>query len=208
MVKSRKGDLPTYNRSIDVLLLCTANQCRSPMAAALLQHHLAPSVSDVRVTSAGLYPGGRPATPHACAVMAARGLDLTDHRSHRLDRTMLDGIDLVIAMTREHVREVTVIDRAALARTFTLRELARTAQGAGRRGIDESMGDWLARVGEGRQPEALVGIGYDDAYDIADPVGRGRADYEDTADELDNLLGVVASLAWPAVAATQQERRR
>lgn len=189
--------MPPYNRLIDVLLVCTANQCRSPMAAALLQRHLAASRLEVGVSSAGLLHGGHPATAHAQATMAERNLDLSTHRSRTLDQAILDAADLVIGMTREHVREVAVLDRAAMARTFTLRELERAATEAGPRHVDEPMEAWLARVGAGRKPGALVGVGHDDAYDIADPVGKSRADYEATATELDRLLGAFVALAWP-----------
>jgi hypothetical protein len=34
--------------------------------------------------------------------------------------------------------------------------------------------------------------------DIEDPVGRGRADYETTAEEIDDLLRRAVALAFPA----------
>jgi hypothetical protein len=40
LVKSIDGGSRIYNRRIDVLILCTANQCRSPMAEAMLRHRL------------------------------------------------------------------------------------------------------------------------------------------------------------------------
>ena len=54
--------------------------------------------------------------------------------------------------------------------------------------------------------DALLGVGHDQAYDIEDPIGGGLADYEVTADELDELLGRLVALAWPSVTAPQQER--
>jgi len=198
--------VPTYNRPIDVLLLCTANQCRSPMAAALLRHHLGAAAHDVQVSSAGVLPGGRPATAHAQATMADRSLDLSDHESRHLERPLIDEADLVIGMAREHVREVAVLAPDALSRTFTLKELVRAATAVGPRRVDESMAEWLARVGAGRRRESLVGIGHDEAYDIADPVGRGRRDYDATADELDHLLALLVEMAWPSGLQHGQER--
>ncbi len=49
-----------------------------------------------------------------------------------------------------------------------------------------------------RVPGELLGVGHDDALDVADPVGGSRADYEVTADLLDRLLGEVVDLAFPA----------
>ncbi|MFZ6002963.1 MAG: hypothetical protein ACOYXM_03440 [Actinomycetota bacterium] len=45
-VKSREQAWHTYNRPIDVLLLCTANQCRSPMAEVLLRRRLEEAGTD------------------------------------------------------------------------------------------------------------------------------------------------------------------
>ena len=198
MVKSIEEGSRIYNRWIDVLLLCTANQCRSPMAEALLRHRLAEHGLSVSVSSAGLYPSGSPATDEAISVMAERGLDIDPHRSRQLDAGLLAEADLVIGMTREHVREVAVIDGGALGRTFTLKELVRSGLDAGPRRPDESVPAWLARAGAGRRREALLGVGYDPDFDVEDPVGRPLADHEVTAAELEDLVDRLVALVWPA----------
>jgi hypothetical protein len=48
-----------------------------------------------------------------------------------------------------------------------------------------------------------VGTGHDEQLDVADPVGRGRVDYEVTANLLDALLRRVVALAFPADAQRQ-----
>lgn len=175
------------------------------MAEVLLRRRIGDAGADVRVSSAGLHPGGRPATGHGQATMADRGLDLSSHRSRELDRSLIDEADLVIAMAREHVREVAVFDADALARTFTLKELVRAATAVGPRHGDEPLAQWLARVGAGRRRQALVGVGHDEAYDIEDPVGGSRSDYEATADELDHLLALLVDMVWPAAIHQGQE---
>lgn len=173
------------------------------MAEVLLRKHLEAAGADVIVASAGLLPGGRPATDHGQASMARRGLDLTDHVSRRLELGLVAQADLIIGMAREHVREVAVIDREALSRAFTLKELVRDATAVGPRSEGEALADWLQRVAVGRRPSTLLGVGHDDAYDVADPVGRDRADYEATAEELDHLLARLVDMAWP----TRVDRR-
>jgi protein-tyrosine phosphatase len=168
------------------------------MAQVLLRRHLTAAGVEASVSSAGLLPGGRPATAHGVESMAARGLDLSGHRSRQLARELIEPADLIIGMAREHVREVAVLDAGALPRTFTLKELVRLGEGAGPRSPDEPLADWLARVGRSRQRQHLLGVGHDPAHDVEDPVGRGRADYELTADELDDLLARVVALAFPS----------
>jgi protein-tyrosine phosphatase len=177
------------------------------MAEALLRHRLVEAGVEATVSSAGLLTGGRPATGHGVAAMASRGLDLKGHRSRQLAIPLVQRADLIIGMAREHVREVAVTDPPALARTFTLKELVRAAEAKGARGADESFDEWLARLAVGRRRDQLVGVGHDRAFDIADPVGRGRADYEATADEIDGLLARLVELAWPALDIDEGQER-
>jgi len=168
------------------------------MAEVLLRHHLAQAGVDATVSSAGLYEGGASATAHGIAVMADRGLLLDGHVSRRLDGPMLDRADLVIGMAREHVREAAVLSPDLLDRTFTLKELVRGAETVGPRSSDEPLSSWLSRITATRRRSALLGVGHDDELDVEDPVGRGREDYEETAELLDRLLGRFVALAFPA----------
>jgi protein-tyrosine phosphatase len=176
------------------------------MAEVMLRHRLEERGITATVASAGLYPSGSPATDDARGTMADRGLDLDRHVSRRIDAELIADADLIIGMTREHVREIAVVDTDALHRTFTLKELVRAGTAMGPRHADQSVSAWLRRAGQGRRREALLGVGHDDAYDIDDPVGRPRADYEAAADEIDGLLARLVALLWPEAADEQQER--
>jgi protein-tyrosine-phosphatase len=156
------------------------------MAEGLLRRLLADAGVGATVGSAGLLPGGVPATPDALATMRDRRVDIRDHVSRTVDREMASTSPLVIGMTRQHVREVCTAYGAPLARTFTLKELVRRADELGGRHHGEPVAAWLARLNVGRTVADLMGDDPDD--DVADPVGRPRAVYEQTADELEDLL--------------------
>lgn len=89
-----------------VIVVCTANICRSPMGEKLLQHALAAEPEPLRslqVVSAGVAAGrGQPATENSVAALKKVGLDLSAHASQPLTQAMLDRAVAVYCMTESH----------------------------------------------------------------------------------------------------------
>jgi protein-tyrosine phosphatase len=167
------------------------------MAEVLLRQLIAKHDLPSRVISAGLYPSGSPATPEAIRAMQERGLDLQAHRSRQIDDVVLRQADLILCMTREHLREVAVADVAFLTKTFTLKELVALGEAVGPRRPGEALEGWLARLGASRRREMLLGVGHDPAYDVEDPIGGTIGQFRATADEIDALLAQVVDLVFP-----------
>lgn len=189
------GTCVTTIRGIDILFVCTGNQCRSPMAEALLRRRLAQRGLEARVVSAGLSDQGRGAPEPVVQVMAELGAPVDDHVSRELSAEMIESSDLVIGMAREHVREVVLLVPDAFWRTFTLKELVRRGEELGGHDDDgEDVGVWLRRLHEGRTPIGHLGASPDD--DIDDPMGRRAAVYERVGDEIDALVDRFVELAW------------
>src|ERR1035441_11075258 len=92
----------------DVLVLCTANICRSPMAAALLARELSARGAAVSVPSAGMLGSGEPPAPLAVSAMADWGLDISAHRSRLVSADDLAAAGLTLAMARGHLRHAVV----------------------------------------------------------------------------------------------------
>ncbi len=176
-------------------MLCTANQCRSPMAEALLRDALAARGVDAAVSSAGLFRGGVPASPGSIRAMARRGLDIDRHRSRTVTEPLLHGADLVLGMARLHVREAVVAAPDVWPRAFTLKELVRRGAAAGPRPPEQPLAAWLAAVHEGRRRGDLIGDDPED--DVADPVGGPERLYVATAEELEGLVRRLVDLAFP-----------
>ncbi len=114
-----------------ILLVCTGNTCRSPMAEALTRKLLAERMGcsvdqveerGVAVLSAGLSAmlGGR-AAPEAVATMAREGLDLASHVSQPLTESLVRNADLLLAMTRSHRDAILAQWPAAGGRVHLLR---------------------------------------------------------------------------------------
>lgn len=86
-----------------ILFVCTANICRSPVAEALFAFWLRGQAvpGDWRVESAGTWAEpGLPASTFSREVLERLGLDISSHRSRRVDRAMIEAADLVLCMTR------------------------------------------------------------------------------------------------------------
>ena len=89
-----------------ILIVCTANICRSPMAAALLRHCLAGQdepLKSLPVGSAGIAARqGDPISDNAAVAMKRVGLDLSPHASQPVTQQLLDGVLAVFCMTESH----------------------------------------------------------------------------------------------------------
>jgi protein-tyrosine phosphatase len=184
-----------------VLVICTGNICRSPMAEGFLRSVLqrrfgadAPTVG-----SAGTQGWeGSGAQPESVVAAAEREVDIADHVARRLTPAMIEGAELVLAMAGEHRDAVTHAVPAAAARTFTLKELVRLAQTLPAAGPSATLGDRVAEA------EALRSGGFDGNprdEDVADPLGQTQDTYRAIAWELDELIHRLDAALFGPVAA-------
>jgi protein-tyrosine phosphatase len=166
------------------------------MAQALLSARLTARGVTAPVRSAGTLGDGRRPPPEVIELMAVRGIDVSGHRGHAVTSADLAQADLVLGLTRQHVRHAVVLRSEAWPRTFTLRELLRRGGQAGPRRPGEPLSDWLARSARDRDRRDLLGGG--PADDVADPSGGPADGYRATAGLLDQLTRDLAELGWPA----------
>jgi len=86
-----------------ILFVCTGNICRSPMAMGLLRERLHEEglEGEYRVHSAGVWGlKSQPPSTYSRQMMAQRGIDISDHRSHDLTPEDVEEADLILTMER------------------------------------------------------------------------------------------------------------
>lgn len=175
-----------------VLIVCTGNICRSPMAEGLLRAGAKSAGLDLVVASAGTVDSGASADEHAVAVMADRGIDISGHRSHRMTGVDIAASDLILGMAREHVVAVAGIMPDAFPQTFTLKDFVTRGLDVGPKPTHCTLDAWLDVLHEGRVHSDMLRA--DDTTDIADPLGKGRRAFEKTAAEIDELVWAAVDL--------------
>ena len=100
-----------------VLMVCTGNICRSPLA----EYWLAREMPALTVSSAGVGAlVGHPADDHAIAVGEANGLDLTAHRARQIDMTLVHDNDLILVMEQGQARWINQNFPQSRGRVFLL----------------------------------------------------------------------------------------
>jgi len=110
-----------------ILFVCTANQCRSPMAEAIMKDYLnnMDLKTEWEVQSAGTWAeSGFPATAFGIKAMAERGLDTSGHSSQPVRSELLNQNDLILTMEAGHKEAIQVEFPAVRHKVFLLSEMA------------------------------------------------------------------------------------
>jgi protein-tyrosine phosphatase len=111
-----------------ILVVCTGNVCRSPIAEGMVRSILHTRFGDAApsVASAGTAGWvGSAADPSSIAAAAELGIDISAHRARQLRADDVRSAELVLAMASEHRDAASRLLPGTVGRIFTLKELVR-----------------------------------------------------------------------------------
>ena len=183
---------------LQVLFVCTANRCRSPLAEHLFRRSLQRRIgrgaaSEWRFWSAGVQV--QPATsvdPLVVRVLAERGIEVGLQTTRQVTAEQLDRADVILTAGREHRAALAELHPGAVRQLMTLRQFARHCE-AGRSGTGPVplTGGALLRLAALGQGLVQPVTAEQDLID--DPVGQGIEAFRRCADEIeqcaDQILG-------------------
>lgn len=200
----------TADDRFQVLVVCTGNVCRSPVTEQVLRARF--GERHARFSSAGTYAlVGQQMPEQAQALARTLGAEPGPlHAPRRLDAHLIEGADLVLALTREHRAEIVRLLPRANRCTVTLREAARLLESL----IAAPSGELdFAPLRALAVPEALRALvpmmmaerGFaappaeSDGDDVVDPFRRSQEVYDRSgaqiADAIDRIALALSALA-------------
>jgi len=115
-----------------ILFVCTANQFRSPIAAASFAQKLASSniPETWKVASAGTWTSsGLPAHPKAVIAAAILGLDITNHQTQEINSKLISEFDLVVVMENNHKEALELEFPQVVGKIVILGQIANVIKG-------------------------------------------------------------------------------
>lgn len=177
-----------------VLVVCTANICRSPIAERMLQKRFDEiAAGEFRVSSAGTHGlTGQGAEPTIVGIAAHHGLSLDDFTARALVPKLVEEADLILTMERTHRSHIALMVPAALKRTFTLREFARILPHVPAESAARPSQRWHSLVALAQRHRRPPGEPRFD--DVVDPYGCSPRIYEEMLAQL--LPAVEALFDW------------
>lgn len=169
----------------EVLVVCTGNVCRSPLAALLLATAFG---TEAHIASAGTGAlDGAPISPLSADIAEELGVPGSSaHRATAITREQVRAADLILVATREHRGDIATLVPRASRYTFTIREFARilATLAPEHTPAGDTPAAYLAdAIGKAARYRGYVpAVGQDD--DIVDPIGGDEALYRHMADQM------------------------
>lgn len=203
-----------------ILVVCTGNICRSPFAEQLLRDSFARIgvafaddtwADSVQVTSAGTHAMvGNAIEPAMAAFLEPYGSAALGHAARQLTGEHIADADLVLALTRDHRRDVVRMLPSASRQVFALNEFARLledARAANAIEIDSpaTVQETMAVIADAAASRRGFTPALDDpgVDDVTDPYRRDSSVYAASAAQIAEIIGRIENAVLAALRAAE-----
>jgi len=166
---------------LQLLFVCTANVCRSPLAEAIANQRAQQARLNVASTSASVHQVVRRPHPWVLAEIASRGLDLGRTVSQPLSAQLVDSADIILTMTGGHAIDVAVRHQNAVRKTFVLDHFVQVIRPPEPR---EPIDDWLSEL----LPTPRSYPMHPGVVNVPDPIDGNDDLFRRVADQIDDLV--------------------
>lgn len=107
---------------MDILVIGTANTCRSFMTEGILKKHLS---GKNKVESAGIFAiKGSVPSELSSKIMIDAGIDISEYKSKPISKDLIKNCDIILTMTKEHKDNLLEIVGALNKKIYTIKEFA------------------------------------------------------------------------------------
>jgi protein-tyrosine phosphatase len=149
-----------------ILIVCTANICRSPIAEAILKRLIAgrPDADQWHIDSAGTWARyGSPAAVLSQIVVQRMGMDISTHKSKPITLELMQQFDLILTMENQHKEGLRLQFEPYASRVFMLSEMIGREED-----VPDPIGGEIADYSEtGKMLERFLSDGLDRIYQLA-----------------------------------------
>lgn len=174
----------------DILVVCSANLCRSPLAEFLLRARLEEAGGGATVRSAGCWAQeGLPMLPSAARLLHERGIDPGPWSSRSVTAADIENADLILAAERRHLAHLMQLHPPATRRSFLLPGFAQLCSHIG-----SLRAGTRAQFAQRLDHEAAVALSriHLEDREIADPTAKGLRAVRRCAGQVDDAARAIA----------------
>jgi protein-tyrosine-phosphatase len=132
-----------------ILIVCTGNTCRSPMAEGIAKKIASEKgISNFHISSAGIGTAdGYPATDYAIEAAKHWDIDIQNHRSTALTTRQAMESDLILAMAPEHAERIISLNNQLKEKTYLMKGFP-TPFNRGQARVDDPIGGSLEQYNQ------------------------------------------------------------
>jgi protein arginine phosphatase len=183
-----------------ILFVCTGNTCRSPLAEGLCRNMARRAGIEAEIRSAGVSAmDGMAVSRHSSDILREKGASEGVTGANSLRRDTVQWADLILTMTMSHKRALLERHPYAVDKVYTLKEYAEVSPSAmdtlrqkeellSELQMKQALGQTITR--EERERLLLLDQLAPD-FDISDPFGGSRQDYNQVAKEIEQAVAGV-----------------